>query len=281
MKTFETNWKTRDGLDIFAQGWEPDRAPKAVICLVHGHGEHSGRYAHVGAALAKAGYALYGFDQRGHGKSAGARGHTPSYDRLMDDVEDLLGQSAQRYAGLPQFLYGHSMGGNEVLNYAIRRKPQMAGVIATGPWLKLAFEPPAFKVALGRFMNNIAPGFTQASGLETAALSRDQKVVDAYVNDPLVHDKISARTFVSIHDAGLWALAHAQEFPLPLLLMHASADRIISAQASREFAKKGGKNITLHIWDDWYHEIHNEPGQAEVFKMMTIWMDARLNSYSL
>ncbi len=276
MNAFEMNWKSRDGLDFFARGWEPDGTPKAVVCLLHGLGEHAGRYSNAGAAFAKAGYALLGFDQRGHGKSGGTRGHTPSYDALMDDVDDLTAQAAKRYAGLPRFLYGHSMGGGEVLNYGLRRKPELAGVIATGPFLKLAFEPPAIKVALGRFMNNIAPGFTQASGLETAAISRDQKVVDAYVNDPLVHDRISARQFVSIFDAGLWALDHASEFSLPLLLMHGGADRITSAQASREFAQKGNKNITLHIWDEWYHEIHNEPDQAEVFKMMTIWMDARL-----
>ncbi len=276
MRTFETKWKTRDGLDIYARGWEPDGAAKAVVCLVHGLGEHVNRYANVGAAFTKSGYALFGFDQRGHGKSGGARGHTPSYDALMDDIDDLLAQAEQRYPKLPRFLYGHSMGGGEVLNYVLRRKPSLAGVIATGPFLRLAFAPPAFKVTLGRFMNNIAPGFTQASGLETAAISRDQKVVDAYIKDPLVHDKISARQFVAVYDAGLWALEHASEFPLPLLIMHGGADRLTSAQATREFAQKGNKNITLHIWDDWYHEIHNETEQAEVFKMMTIWMDARL-----
>ncbi|MEW6400779.1 MAG: lysophospholipase [Chloroflexota bacterium] len=276
MKSFEMTWKTRDGLDICAQGWEPDGAARAVVCLVHGLGEHSGRYVNAAAAFTKAGYALFGFDQRGHGKSGGQRGHTPSYDALMDDVDDLLAQAAQKYPGLPRFLYGHSMGGGEVLNYALRRKPELAGVIATGPFLKLAFEPPAFKVMLGKFMNNIAPAFSQPSGLDTTALSRDQKVVEAYTNDPLVHDKISARLFVALFDAGLWAFARASEFSLPLLIMHGSGDRITSAQATREFAQKGNKNVTLHIWDEWYHEIHNETGQAEVFKTMTIWMDARL-----
>src|SRR3990172_4280173 len=111
MKTFETNWKTRDGLDIFARGWEPDRGPKAVVGLVHGIGEHIGRYDHVGAALTQAGYALFGFDQRGHGKSVGARGHTSSYEALMDDIGELLAQAEKRYPGPLRFLYGHSMGG--------------------------------------------------------------------------------------------------------------------------------------------------------------------------
>jgi alpha-beta hydrolase superfamily lysophospholipase len=101
-------------------------------------------------------------------------------------------------------------------------------------------------------------------------------VVKAYENDPLVHDKISARMFVSTYDSGLWALEHASEFPLPLLLMHGTGDRITSSEASKEFAAKAGDKVTLKLWDGWYHEIHNEPGKAEVFKVMTDWLAARL-----
>jgi len=276
MKMFESGWEGKDGIKFYMRGWEPDKKPKAVVCLVHGLGEHAGRYAHVGEAFAKAGYALVGFDERGHGKSGGARGHTPTYDAMMDDIEALLAQAAARYPKLPMFLYGHSMGGNQVINFALRRKPALKGVIATGPWLKIAFEPPALQMTLGRTMNKIAPGFTQKSGLETASLSRDRKIVDAYNNDPLVHDKISARLFVSMYDAGLWAFDHAAEFPLPLLLMHGSGDRITSAEASREFAERAGKKATWHAWDGLYHEIHNEPEKAKVLETMVEWMDGQL-----
>lgn len=276
MKAFETSWKSADGLDLYVRGWEPEQAPRAVICLVHGLGEHVARYENVAAALTAEGFVLFGFDQRGHGRSGGARGHTPAYDQLMDDIAMLLKQASTRYAGLPTFLYGHSMGGNEAINFALRRKPDLKGVIATGPFLRLAFQPPAAQVNLARMMKGIFPGFTQKSGLELAALSRDQKVVDAYVKDPLVHDKITARLFVELFDSGEWALSRAAEFSLPLLLMHGSADRLTSANASREFARQGGKNITLRIWDDWFHEIHNETEQAEVFKVMVDWLDARL-----
>ncbi len=277
MKTFESSWDGGDGIKFFIQGWEPDAAPKAIVCLVHGLGEHVGRYAHVGDAFSKVGYVLAGFDQRGHGKTGGARGHTPSYDRLMDDIADFISLMGKRYPGLPRFLYGHSLGGNEVLNFALRRKPDIKGVISTGPLLKLAFEPPAFQVFLGRAMNNIAPGFTQKSGLDTNALSRDSKVVDAYVADPLVHDKISARLFVGMYEAGLWAYDHAAEFPLPLLLMHGTGDRITSAKASEEFANRAGKDVTWRGWNGFYHEIHNEPEKADVLKTMTDWMDGQLN----
>ncbi|MBI3173316.1 MAG: lysophospholipase [Chloroflexi bacterium] len=276
MKTFETSWKSTDGIDLYARGWEPEGAPRAVVCLVHGLGEHVARYENVATALTAEGFVLFGFDQRGHGRSGGPRGHVPSYNQMMDDIALLLKQAASRYPGLPMFLYGHSMGGNEVLNFSLRRKPELKGVIATGPFLRLAFQPPAAQVTLARMMNGIFPTFTQKSGLELAALSRDQKVVDIYAADPLVHDKITARLFVELFDSGEWALNRAGEFTLPLLLMHGSADRLTSANATREFARNGGKNISLHIWDGWYHEIHNEADQAEVFKVMLDWLNERL-----
>ncbi|MGD0752180.1 MAG: lysophospholipase [Anaerolineales bacterium] len=272
MEISEWKWKSLDGLEMYARAWAPLGHPKAAIMLVHGHGEHVARYDHVAAALAEKGYAMLGFDLRGYGKSGGPRGHTPSYGALMDDIASFSQQTELRYAGLPRFLYGHSLGGNLVLNYALRRKPDLLGVIATGPWLRLAFDPPASQVTLGRLMNGIAPGFTQHSKLNTQGLSHDQAVVAAYENDPLVHDKISARLFVAIYESGLWALEHAAEFPLPLLLMHGAADPITSAKASQEFAQKAGNKVTLKVWDGLYHEIHNELDKAEVFKVMLDWL---------
>jgi alpha-beta hydrolase superfamily lysophospholipase len=276
MKTYELGWENKEGIKFYGCGWEPAGTPKAVVALVHGHGEHVGRYVHVAEAFTKAGYALAGFDLRGHGKSGGARGHTPSYESLMDDVANFLEQVAKRYPKLSAFLYGHSLGGNLVLNFTLRRRPKVAGAIVTGPWLKLAFDPPAVQVVLGRVMDKIAPGFTQNSKLDTAALSHDVQVVNAYNNDPLVHDLISARLYVGMYDSGLWALEHASEFPVPLLLMHGMEDRITSAQASREFAERGGKQVTWRPWEGMYHEIHNEPEKAKVLEAMTTWMDARL-----
>jgi alpha-beta hydrolase superfamily lysophospholipase len=273
MEISEWIWKSCNGLDMYARSWAPQGKPKAAIMLVHGHGEHIVRYDHVASALTEHGYAMLGFDLCGHGKSGGPRGHTPSYEALMDDITDFFKQIEERYLGLPRFLYGHSLGGNLVLNYALRCKPDLHGVIATGPWLKLAFDPPASQVRLGRVMNRIAPGFTQRSKLNTKGLSHDQAVVTAYENDPLVHDKISARLFVEIYETGLWALEHAAEFPLPLLLMHGADDPITSAKAAQEFAEKGGDKVDLKLWNGMYHEIHNELDRSQVFAYMLDWLD--------
>jgi len=276
MNISESKQASKDGITFHNRTWESDGKAKAVVALVHGIGEHIGRYEHVAGALTNAGYTLAGYDTRGNGKSTGRRGHIPSYDTLMDDIGAFISMLGEKYSGQPIFLYGHSQGGNQVINYALRRHPKIAGVIATGPWLKLAFEPPVIKVALGRFMNNIIPSFTQSTGLDTKGLSHDAEVVRLYDNDPLGHDKISARLFVGMYEAGLWALGHAPELALPLLLMHGGADPITSAEASRQFADKAGSNVTLRIWDGLYHEIHNEAEQGEVFKVMIGWLDGHL-----
>lgn len=276
MKHSEFEFKTFDGLSLFGQSWQPEDQSRAVICLVHGMGEHSERYAHVADALTQAGYTLISFDLRGHGKSSGPRGHIPSYEALMQDISFLLESANKKFPQLPFFLYGHSLGGNLVLNYVLRYKPQLKGVIVTGPWLRLAFEPPAFKVTLGKMMNKIWPSFSQSSGLDTKVLSHDPHVVRAYENDPLVHDHISARMFIGIYQAGQWALEHASEFSLPLFLMQGGADKIISVEAGREFAGKIKENCTLKIWDGLYHEIHNEPEKEEVFKFLIDWLDKKV-----
>jgi alpha-beta hydrolase superfamily lysophospholipase len=273
MDSIRWSWHTGDGLTMFAQGWLPEGPPRALVALVHGLGEHSGRYTHVGTALARSGFALFGFDLRGHGQSAGPRGHTPSYEALLGDIDAFLTEVAKRFHTRPHFLYGHSLGGNLVLNYALRRRPTLAGVVATGPALRLSFEPPPAKVALARLMNRLFPAFTQASGLEVDALSHDPEVVRAYRADPLVHDRISARLFLGFFEAGRWALAHANEFPVPLLLMHGGADRICSPDGSREFAAHVTGDCLLKIWDGLYHEVHNEPQKDEVLGVLIAWLE--------
>jgi alpha-beta hydrolase superfamily lysophospholipase len=276
MKAFESGWQNSEGIRFFVRGWEPDKRLKAVVVLVHGLGEHTGRYAHVGRAFAAAGYALTGFDLRGHGRSGGPRGHTPSYEKLLDDLQDFLTQMKVRYPKKPMFLYGHSMGGNLALNFVLRRKPKLQGVIVTSPWLETTVPQPAARIAVARAMSRILPGFTQAAGLDATALSHDARVVDAYVHDPLVHDRISVRLFIGMHDAGLWAAEHAAGFALPLLLMAGTADRIVSPRAARTFAEQAGKRVTWRAWEGWYHEIHNEPQGTRVLKAMIAWVDRRL-----
>jgi len=276
MQTIERNGQLSDGVEMYSYTWAPQEPARAVICLVHGHGEHIHRYDHVGEAFAHAGLLLTGYDLRGHGRSGGKRGHTPSYERLLEDIADFLADARSRYPGLPVFLYGHSMGGNQVINYGLRYPESLKGMIVTDPWLRLAFEPTPTQLVLAKVMNNIMPSFSQPSGLEQAALSRDPAIVQAYATDPLVHDKISARLFTVMHANGLWALEHAAALKIPMLLMHGNADRLSSAKATQEFAAAAGDRVTLRIWDGFYHEIHNEPEKAQVIQVMIDWLNERL-----
>jgi alpha-beta hydrolase superfamily lysophospholipase len=243
---------------------------------VHGLGEHTGRYAHVAAALNEAGYAVLGCDLRGHGKSEGLRGHTPSYDALMDDIGRLLDEAAQRYPGKSRFIYGHSLGGNLVLNYTLRRKPPLAGVVSTSPAIRVANPLPVTQLTLAKVMNKLQPTMQMPNGLALDNLARDPEVIRAYKSDPLVHNKISVRLAVEMLQAGEWALAHAAEFPLPLLLVHGTADELTSAAATQEFAGKVRGDCTLKLWDGFYHETHNEPEKAEVLRFMVAWIGSHV-----
>jgi alpha-beta hydrolase superfamily lysophospholipase len=274
----KTTWCTVDGVPIFARTWEPDAQRKAVVVLVHGMGEHIGRYEHVAAALNSTGYVLFGMDLRGHGRSGGRRGYIPHYLTVMDDITQLLAEAGRRFPELPQFLYGQSMGGSLVINYALRKLPKLVGVIATSPGLRPGFTPPAWKVLLGKIFYSLWPSFTMANGLDLTALSQDAGVMTRYKADALVHDRVTARLGVDILSTGEWAIEHADEFPLPLLLMHGSADRVTSASASQIFASSAGASCTFVLWEGLYHELHNESEQGEVFRTLISWLDRQLES---
>lgn len=275
MPHVEFELKSVDGLALRGQGWEPDNNIKAVVCLVHGLGEHSERYRHVAEAFNQAGYALITFDLRGHGRSGGRRGHIRSYDTLMSDIAALMQQAEERYPGRPRFLYGHSLGGTLAISYAYRNKENIAGVIASAPLFQLSHGPSAGKTVALKLLHALRLEFAVSTGLEQAALSRDFHVVRLYQNDPLVHDHITPALAVAMIREGEWNLEHAATFPLPLLLMHGEADRITSVEASIEFAAHLAHRCSLKVWDGFYHELHNEPEQDQVLACVQGWMDIK------
>jgi alpha-beta hydrolase superfamily lysophospholipase len=222
---------------------------------------------------------MAGFDLRGHGRSGGARGHTPSLEAYMQDIRQFFQLMTQRYPHIPHFLYGHSLGGLLALAYAIQSGAGLRGVMVTGAGLRDSLQEQKAKLALVKLLAPILPTMTIHSGLDSATLSRDPEIVEAYRNDPLVHYNIT----VGFGRAGLKAIdfcfAHAKEFPVPLLMIHGKGDKITYCSGSEEFAKlvrEAGGNVTLKIWDGLYHEVHNEPEKAEVFQLMIEWLDRHL-----
>jgi alpha-beta hydrolase superfamily lysophospholipase len=257
-----------DGVSLAWYRWDPAGNPHGSICLTHGLGEHAGRYRHVARAFAQAGFSVLAFDLRGHGKSEGPRGHSPDYRRILDD----LGLMLRTVPARPCLVYGHSVGGQLVLNRAMTQPEGIDAVIATGPWLRLAFPAPALRVLIGRTLCGVLPALTLPSGLETAALSRDPEVVAAYRADPLVHDRLSTRFGIDLLDEGQRALDRAGGLSLPVLLMHGSEDRIIDPEATRQFFERAGSaDKRLRIWPGLYHEIHNEPEWESVLQESTGW----------
>jgi acylglycerol lipase len=274
MSHFEFERKSFDGLSLYFQGWQVDDAQKGVICLVHGLGEHSGRYAHWAALLNQAGYSVLTFDLRGHGKSQGKKGHSPSFDAYVKDISLLLGEAEKSFSNLPHFLYGHSLGGIVVSNYVLREKPLLAGVIITSPGFRTALEQQKVKIILAKIIGSLLPDLSMQTGLDPKAISRDTEVVDKYINDPLVHGIATAAMAKNTLDAISWAFEHAGEWSLPLLLMHGENDRIAFVQGSQEFARKiKGDYCTLKIWPNLFHEIHNEPEKEQVFEYLRQWLD--------
>ncbi len=258
--------------ELSGRYWLPTEGLKAVVSLTHGLGEHKSRYHHVGQYLCQAGIGLYAYDQRGHGHSAGKRGHTPSFNHLLDDLAQHIALVAGNHPSAPLFLYGHSLGGNVVANYLVHRNTSgIRGGILSSPWLTLAMNPPAVQVAVAKVVNAILPALTQSNQLKPEHLSTDPAVVQAYLDDPLVHDRLSVRLFFEAYPAGQQAIALAKQVAVPVLAFHGTDDHITGIDGTRAFAKAVPKG-TFKAWESMRHETHNEPSYEDVLNTVVQWV---------
>jgi len=265
--------KSKDGTTLQGRSWVPDRTMDTVICMVHGLGEHIGRYEQLAGIVNSKQIGLVGIDLRGHGNSDGKRGHAASYDHLLDDVQALINHTKTTYSNAPIVLYGHSLGGNIATNFLLRRDTNdIIGAVISSPWFKLAFEPPAFKVALAKMMRNIYPAFTEGNEVDPNDLSTDPQVGKAYAADPLVHSKITAGMFFSSFEAGNWALDHANELKVKTVMMHGTEDVLTSAEGTKAFVDKTNGMASFQSWVGMKHEPHNEPGDS-VANFVAGWIE--------
>lgn len=271
----ESRFTSFDGQSIFRQSWLPDGVPKAVVMLVHGLGEHSGRYGHVAGRLIANGYAVHALDHRGHGRSDGKRAYVKSYDEFMADLIQFRGMIESEHPGVPLFVLGHSMGGNLVMGHALDHQEGLAGMILSGPALKTGddFSPVKGKLLTG--LAKIAPGL-RPEGLSADAISRDQAVVDAYRADPLVFTgKISAGLGGALIAAMGRFPARYGSLALPILIMHGTEDKLTNVEGSRELeASSTNADVEAHYYDGLFHEIFNEPEQDQVLGDLVTWLDA-------
>lgn len=265
---------TQDGLRLSGKIFSPEK-PKAAIVIVHGFGEHIERYKAFAENFAAQDIACIGVDLRGHGRSQGTKGHAPSIDHLLSDIEELLKAARSDYTSIPLFLFGHSMGGGLVLNYAITKNTnELAGVIASAPWVRLAFEPPAWKIKLGKFASKWFPRLRQHNELDPKDLSKDQKVVEEYENDPLINHKISARLYTIMTRAGEETLSTAADMKISPLIFHGDTDRITSHKASQKVAKLS--NGVFQRVEGGYHEPHQDKERQQVYVGISDYIADRL-----
>ena len=264
------------GLPLFAQAWRPADSPKAVLVIVHGLKDHSDRYGALADQAVQHGYAVYAFDLRGHGKSAGDRVTIDSFDDYLGDLDKVLAQVRTREPGKPIFLFGHSMGGCIVTLYTLRNKPNLKGLILSGPALKPGDDVSRFLIASTHVVSAVAPGLPVME-LPNANFSRDAQTVADMDKDPLVtQGKGPAHTAAELLDAMDEIDSKMEQLQVPLLDMHGTQDKLTNPEGSKELVKRAGStDKTLKLYDGLYHDLLHEPERAQVMADVLAWMDAR------
>jgi len=276
-QSFETK-NTADGHTLSGLIFNAPKKPKAVIALVHGFGEHGGRYEPMAAALKKKNIAIISVDLHGHGKTGGKRGVCHAYGTLMSDVDALLEKTRSLYPGVPLFLFGHSMGGGLVLNHVLRRQPEgLAGVIVSAPLIRPGKPLPGLQMLVLRLIRKIMPNFSANAGLDANGISTIEAEVKKYNDDPLVHGKMGAGLAVDVMAGGEWLLDYANVWDekLPLLLYHAKADPLTAFSASEDFARLV-PGCEFRVYEDVLHEMHNDTSRDEVFAMIDTFISEKL-----
>jgi acylglycerol lipase len=261
---------TTDGLRLRGRHLPVPR-PRAVVAIVHGLGEHYGRYHEVIRRFRAQDIACYALDQRGHGRSDGPRGYAPSYPRLLDDLALLLSKIKADQPDLPVFLYGQSMGGNLVSNYLLRRKTSgLAGALITSPWFRLRWSLRLCWIALSGVIKPWWPAQAHRSWLNPERRPSDPLPGVRFGPDALVHRRIHLRTFLAMHRAGHYAVRHASRIDLPVYVAHGSADPITSPAAARRFADRC--RADFRRWPELLHETHHAENYGEVIDTMADWI---------
>jgi alpha-beta hydrolase superfamily lysophospholipase len=268
--------RSADGLELAGRAVVPAGAPRAAVAMVHGLGEHAGRYGALHEALAGAGFAVGAADLRGFGRSPGIRGHVERWSDYRSDTEAIVALAASLAPGRPVFLFGHSMGGLIALDYALQRPQGLAGVIASGAALVPAGVRRPLLEAASRLLSVIAPRRTIELGLDAQGLSTDPAEVAAYLADPLVHGRVSMRWGAEILRTMAATRARAPAFSLPLLLQHGALDPINAPGGSVAFhGACGHPDRVLKLYAGSRHEVHHDVDRRAFERDLVRWLRDR------
>lgn len=262
------------GIELFWRLWEAP-SPAASLLLVHGLGEHSGRYEHFAKALAKAGTTVFSFDLRGHGRSPGPRGDVDAFPRLLEDLLGMEDQMTRMVPSVPPwFLMGHSLGGLICLRRLQVFRGPYAGAILSAPWLATAL--PAWLSRLGGILGIVLPGLPLPAGINPERLTRDPEMIRAWRQDSLIHTRISGRFFREAEREQRKALGSRWPRDLPGLFLVPTADRVVHSRVTMGYARAvGGEGIQLEVLEGRRHEPLNDLGRDEVYAIVLDWLAAR------
>lgn len=262
---------------VHRQNW-PAPAPKASIVLVHGQGEHAGRYAYAAAAWNARGYSVYSGDWPGHGRSAGLRGHIDSFDEYVALVGDWVTEARAAADGRPVFLLGHSVGGVIALRYLqTAADAPITGLVLSSPALRLRFPVPAWKAALGRQLDRVLPKLRMPSGLKQQRVTRNEPIASETVRDPLMVYVASVRFYNELLRAQQTAMWQANRIRLPVLLLQGGADEIVEPEQSLEIGRRlASTDKDVRLLPELHHEIINEPERDAVLSEIADWLDRHI-----
>jgi len=262
---------------LYWQAWLPNCSPNAIILLAHGYAEHSGRYDHVGAYCADRRLAVLAIDHWGHGKSDGQPGFVPRFSAYIDGMTALRAMADRVFPGIPKILVGHSMGGLIASSVLLGQQQYFAGCVLSGPAIMATEPPSAAMQTISRLLSAAAPKLGVLA-LDATRISRDPKVVQAYLADPLVYNgKLSARLAVEMFDAMERVRTNAGKIALPVMVLHGDADSLAAPVGSQFlYDHVSSDDKQLRLYPGLFHEIFNEPEQLSILEEMADWITAHL-----
>jgi acylglycerol lipase len=277
----ESQVELSDGGERYRRSWLPAE-PNRVMLLVHGYAEHTGRYDEMAMYFAERQFAVHAYDQVGHGRTAGPRGHVDRFERLVDELVRFIEIVGLDHPGLPLTLVGHSMGGLVVAATAAFRRPEVDRIVLSGALLQLGGNSSPLRqsisLAMARILATFAPRVAMSTGLELEGLSRDREVIRRYEEDPFVKDRMSVRFAAGLSSMVSAVRVAANKVERPMLILHGGADSISPAAGSRDFyaglTGEAEERSTLQIYPELRHEIFQEPERQQVWSDMLEWLDS-------
>ena len=275
MKTESGNIRAQDGTSIYWKGWVPDNFPKAMVHVIHGYAEHIDRYGNVVNELLPAGYAVFGTDHRGHGKSQGKRGHVKSFQEFIDDEKQFRRDVIRaRFPGIPYFVLGHSMGSLIAMNYVEQNAEDVKGLVLSGTGSQPGTDIPKILLTLTKILSKVLPAVHVKSPLPPEFISRDMAVVKAYIDDPLVYNVITPRLAHEMNRYVVIGAQNAFKIKIPVLIQLGSRDTAFSGQKEL-FEMIGAKDKTFKQYEGLKHEVYNElvADRVKVLADLRSWLD--------